>query len=261
MIRTRNFLIYMCTLVFLVAAVGYTILGDMSSGAQVVATELERTPSAASAYGAVASATPDDRAAYVAWLRGEIAAGEGYHPDTPVTLETVDETPPQAEVVELPAVTERSPQLCGTQENVGSVLGSWNPDAVEVRVVEGARIVLGADTVTEDDTAPVPATPLLQLPIRTVRAAADSCLPHVIAGVTEDGTLIGNGDASAYRGYSADMLVGYALDGLPIHGAAPGLALDACGGTNTPSGYRYHLRADEPFVLGCFAATPATFIQ
>ncbi len=141
------------------------------------------------------------------------------------------------------------------------MLGSWNPDAVEIRVVEGAPVVFGANAVVDEDSSPVLATPLLQLPIRTVRAAEDTCLQHVIAGVTEDGALIGNGDAAAYRGYSADMLVGYALDGLPIHGAAPGLALDACGGTNTPSGYRYHLRADEPFVLGCFAAPPAQFIQ
>lgn len=249
MIRTRDFLIYMCTLVFLVSAIGYTILGDMQQQ-QTIATELAAAPSAAFAYGAVAEASEFDREGYVEWLRGKIAAGAGADPEHPVTLETVDETPPEAAIVATTPVTERAAQYCAPQQDIGGVLGSWDPNAAEVRVVEGARIVLGAES-----------RPLLQLPIRTVRAATDSCLPHVIIGVTEDGALIGNSDTPAYRAYGPDMLVGYALDGLPIYGPSADAALDACGGTNAPTGYRYHVRADEPFILGCFAAPPASFIQ
>ena len=102
--------------------------------------------------------------------------------------------------------------------------------------------------------------PRLQLSLSQVRDAEDHCLTGEVIGITTTGSLLMNGSASTYGGSLELTLIGYALDGFPIYGVKSDVSvLDNCGGEQTSLGYRYYLRAGEPFILGCFAATPANF--
>ena len=74
-----------------------------------------------------------------------------------------------------------------------------------------------------------------------------------------NGQLIFNGEVSAYQGRGNNELIGYARDGYPIYGLTAG-EVDACGGLETPAGYRYVVSSDRSHLLGCYKAAPQTFV-
>lgn len=260
MIRTRNFLLYVLALVFLVSSIGYMVSRDIAAAYRSNASQVAFVASEPVAVDVVATNTVADREAYIAQMKEKLARGEGIIEGAPVVLTSVDTVPPP---VHSAPVTDRSVLWCGAPESLDSVVSSWQASEIDIRTAEGARIVTSGsfDTSADSGEMAIPDV-LMQLPMRYSRAAYDSCLTHDIVGIALDGSLIENDDAGRYQGTGATSLIGYALDGFPIYGpTSPETPLDACGGADTGSGYEYHIRSDEDFVLGCFAASPASFIQ
>lgn len=247
MIRTRDFLLYMCTLVFLVSAIGYTVASDLAGAKQDVAPELAFAPEeqTASAYGAVAQNDDDSRAAYLARMREKLANGAGVIEGAPIVFTSVDETPEPDPVVG----GSTGVLYCDVPADVSGVIAGWNPSSVEIHTVEGAYLVLNGSAT------------LLQLPSASVRNAHDTCLSHEIAGIALDGSLMHNSDVALYASAGGGALLGYALDGFPIYGAVDPSTLDACGGADNGTGYRYHIRPGSNAIISCFAGTPASFLQ
>ncbi|MEX0917725.1 MAG: hypothetical protein WDZ93_01060 [Candidatus Paceibacterota bacterium] len=253
MVRTRDFLVYVLTLVFLVSAIGFTVLSDSNTPSERVAKQVTFVPNTATAYGALASGTDgEDRTAYIEAMKAKLARGEGRIEGAPVVFTSVDDF--------VAATTntydgERTILWCDVPERVDHILTLWHERPVTLETLEGARVAI-QQTASSSNKA------LLQLPMRTTRAPHDSCLAHEIVGVGTDGGLITNDQVWRFFGSNTDTLLGYALDGFPIHGfAADESQLDQCGGMSTPSGYAYFLRGGEDFILGCFASAPAVFLE
>ena len=68
-----------------------------------------------------------------------------------------------------------------------------------------------------------------------------------------------NNEASFYRGFGSEYLIGYARDGFPIYGYYEG-STDACGGYEHASGYRYTVTPTNDNLLQCFSGQPAPFL-
>lgn len=249
MIRTRDFLVYVLTLVFLVSAIGYTVISERVGSPMVAVGELPTIPEQATVFGALAEAPNNDRDSYIAAMREKIAQGLGTIAGEPVVLTSVDETPDPGPVT---ASNDRTVLWCDVPERIDLVIGDWNSAPVTLTTTDHMHVYShesDAGTVT-----------LLELPIRPARSAQNTCLSHEIVGVALDGTLLTNDSAGRFAGMPEAGLVGYALDGFPIYGPTTDTAaLDTCGGGDTGAGYAYHLRVGEPFVLGCFASSPAHF--
>lgn len=258
MIRTRNFLLYVLALVFLVSSIGYMVSRDIAAAYRSNTSQVAFVAAEPVEVDVVATSTIADRSAYIARMKEKIARGEGIIEGAPVVLTSVDSTPVPPAMV---PVTDRTVLWCPAQESVDAIVSSWQPSLIDIRTAEGARIVTRGlfDASSSRGEMAIPDV-LLQLPMRSARASYDSCLSHDIVGIALNGSLIRNNDAARYQ--DAHGLLGYALDGFPIYGpATPQTPLDACGGTDTGAGYQYHIRADENFVLGCFAAQPAGFLN
>ena len=123
MIRTRNFLLYIACMVFLVSAVGFTVTKDIAQA------DPAKSNLAANSIVAVSDDVPTgaevadivlDRDAYIAAMQQKIARGEGRIPGAPVVLTSVD----APSLTEPPVVTERSVQWCETPQELGDVIGA-----------------------------------------------------------------------------------------------------------------------------------------
>lgn len=261
MIRTRDLLLYVLVLVFLVSAIGYTVVSDITVAqgkAVQTITHISSDESMATVYGAVAAKDTDDRAAYIAHMRAKIANGEGEIPGAPIVFTSVD-SDSYGDVAGEISVT-RSVSWCPLPQDVHEIALNWQSSEVTVSVMDGMRLIMQGDQAVAEDSAASFA--LLQLPIMKTRNGSDTCLAHEVIGVAQDGSLIRNDEAWRFVSAGESALVGYALDGFPIYGPrADTTGLDSCGGMNGGSGYQYHIRADEDFILGCFAGTPAEFIR
>lgn len=260
MIRTRNFLIYVCTLVFLVSSIGYMVSRDIASASRSADTQTAFVADAPSEVAVVATEEPFDREAYIARMRDKLARGEGVIPGAPVVLTSVDAVPP---VTAASPVTGRSVRWCGAPHTIHPATDAWSATDIDVRTAEGVLVVTrGTFDLSATSSADVIPQTVLLLPMRQARALQDSCIPHDTVGITLAGELIRNADAIRFWNIGAETLIGHALDGFPIYGpVSDASTLDACGGADTGAGYRYHIRTGEDFVLGCFAAPPADFLR
>lgn len=253
LLSTRNFLLYLLLVGFLVVGVTTTVLVKQSpqEATVIVGVQSETEPT----YEAEA-VVPEklDRAERLASMRAKIAAlGDSIFaapepdvvPDAPVV--TPEEETPRTE-----------PLLCSSYQPETK---PWNPGQVTFTVVEGARLVTRAVEVATTTASGTPFTSvetevLLQLPLRSAPLGTPSCLPTDVVGIAKDGSLIRNNEVKLYTVFGADTLVGYALDGFPIYGTGSGTVLDSCGGTSTLGQYRYYLDAKRTHIVNCFAGEP-----
>lgn len=152
-------------------------------------------------------------------------------------------------------VTGRTVSWCDATVLDAAFSAAW-PLTVEVVVEEGARIVRVPGSVSTDPLVPsTPPQAVVQLPLAPGQGGTN-CLTHSYVGITPSGRLIHNNDVILYSAAGTAELIGYAFDGNPIFGPDTSAALDTCGGTAEGGTYRYHVRADEPFIVACFAGTP-----
>ena len=137
----------------------------------------------------------------------------------------------------------------------------WSPSGLKFDVVEGARILYREEVGMNDlssTTMPVREI-VLQLPLRSVPFGKTQCIPRSVVGVALDGSLIHNEDYTAYRVFGAETLVGYSLDGFPIYGLnKEEVRVDICGGVVENGQYRYYLSNEREGMIGCFSGIPVS---
>lgn len=131
----------------------------------------------------------------------------------------------------------------------------WSPANLKFDVVEGARIVYREDMSSSTLSSQ---TIVLQLPLRSVPFGDSQCLKTSVVAVALDGSLIHNEDYTAYKVFGAETLIGYALDGFPIYGLNS-TETDVCGGVVDNGQYKYYLSSEREGMIGCFASTPVSF--
>lgn len=247
MFRTRDFVLLFTSIVFLVVAIGATLLMQRGSAA---------APYVVPDFSSVASTSPDeylaftatavelDRAQRVAEMRAKIA-GQALISDSQEEIleeETTEET----------GAAEESPVSTGVLACAYSslYLGFWDARDLSWIESEGARVL--ARGPASSTTLPVP---VIQLPKRFTASGNPSCVGSDVIGIASDGSLIRNDEVGLYSVFGNQTLLGYALDGFPIYGVStvPG---DTCGGRVVAGQYRYELHPDAETVINCFAATP-----
>ena len=256
MIRTRNFLLYVLSLVFLVSAIGYTVVNDTAALTYHVPEKIAFVPNDAAAYGAIAADQSENRDAYIEAMRQKIAQGLGVIEGAPVSFTSVDDIVADAGIQSRPG---NAVLWCDVPTRTDDVAAAWFQGPVAL--LDRGTVRAAVQTLPSADASSV-TRDLILLPKQVARASADTCLPSDIIGVGIDGTLIANHETWRFASYGSGMIVGYALDGFPIiTGAADESQLDMCGGMDAGDGYAYRLRPGTEFILSCFAGTPAQFIR
>jgi hypothetical protein len=250
MFRTRDFVLLFGMIVFLLVAIGTTLLKqNFLTQGQTSMVQLAET-SDREYEAVIAETTGLDRDANVTSLRRKISENGGLAITEFVVEETIDE---QAEDVSIPGeqITNVGSQNCS---NYVTYTKNWSPQNIQFEIAEGARVVyrvvesvVGTSTIKTKET-------LLQLPVGLV-AGAPTCLASDVIGIAQDGSLIRNDEVALYGVFGESTLIGYALDGFPIYGTSE-IATDSCGGTVVGGAYRYYLADDREVVLNCFSAVP-----
>lgn len=269
MFRTRDFILIFTTVVFLVVAIGTTLVGKYgriaSSGEGIKLAEIANQEYTAS----VDNPATLSRSEHLAAMREKIAAKSGETISTstaePAAV-VIDEATSTNDESGSELETEVGVQLC---DDYAKSSVSWTPSGLQVEASEGARIyyhVTAPDNtsgnVATTGVAISPAPPnkqvVLQLPVRSWPEANPTCLSSDVIGIAQDGSLIKNDEVGLYGVFGSDTLIGYALDGFPIYGVAdnPG---DNCGGGVVAGLYRYTLSTSRDTIINCFSAPPVNF--
>ena len=266
MIRTRDFLLFVVIFVFILTGIVFTVSGDLRTRTVVT----EEPPQLAVIEGMTVPADSPtsyiDRDANLAALRERILRGDGEIIEGAPVFTSVD-TPtstPEEEVL-----SEGSPmhsaQYCSEEVYSATAL-LWGASRAKFQIAEGARLVVlekqkkvkNGSTTTSTTTTHT----ALQLPLTPTPTGTLKCLDSKYIGIALDGSLIHNEEAWRYRSFSDESVIGYARDGFPIYGPkSDETVLDACGGYDGGGGYRYHVRENDLFVIGCYVGQPTAFID
>jgi len=263
MIRTRDFVLFLITLVFLLVLIVSTI----SRSSQNTSSSRDVSWDQTQQEQITAIATDDstfDRNETIERLRYKLAQSEErIEPAVSVEEPDIEEVVLQGEKGTL--------QRCLYPDDALSIVPRWPLKDVSVSIVSGKRTVsqqitsiipsaepVGTSTVAVDEVVQITNIPLLQLPIVPLKASGDSCVPSEVVGVTKTGILMFNGDVNSYREVGPDTHIGFARDGFPIYGVYTG-EVDTCGGYDHPQGYRYTISLENNYILGCYVGSPASF--
>lgn len=258
MIRTRDYVLGLSIVVFLLVGIGVTLLKQgYDFGTDLSATVFVASPSDAPTSASVSSEVEMSREERIASLRKKIAA-LGTLGNEPESTEVVADNATSTSVSDV-AVVDIAEDRCASYAPFS---GIWNSKGVVVEEVEGARIVYketATPSVASGTAALPPAakTLLLQLSVKSLPPATASCIPSDVIGITKHGSLIRNHEIAAYKTYDSNTLIGYALDGFPIYGASQ-TKTDTCGGVAMGGQYRYYIHPERSTILSCFAGKPAS---
>lgn len=254
-INTRNFLLYLLSVGFLILAITYT--ATSSSPQRETASFVLPPAETMREYGAEAVVTPAlNRSEMLAAMREKIA-----HLSSSLQASVSEAQPrvPDEEEQNIDEVGVGSTVLTCADYEVAQV--AWQPQGATFAVVEGARLLTRTVTVATTTASGTVMTDtyrevLAQLPLRSFPLPMKSCLPTDVVGIALDGSLIRNDEVSLYTIFGADTLLGYALDGFPLYGTNDTLTLDECGGAVVAGQYRYYLSAKREAILYCYAGIP-----
>lgn len=259
MIRTRDVILYLSILGFIVLGAVHTGLANRTTSTIATFFGSDIPAEEVSAFLIADESDPTSR-----WqeLRERLAAGDGYAADAPAVFTSVDQIA-RAEATSTEPDTvvngDRAVQWCGSPLP-NMLVGTW-PTETELTQVEGQRVItstvqtevtIGTSTETVTETATV-----ATLPVRSVRSTFESCLPDTLIGVTPTGQPLTNDQAPQYTNTAPTTLLGYSRDGFAVYGpVSDPSVLDVCGGQYVNGNYQYHIRSNESFILGCYAGVP-----
>ncbi len=253
MIRTRDFILFVITFCFLVLAIIFTVTSHRGGFLSVAFNETT-SQDAGGVIEIEEVSEEETRQSTIARLREKIknapilssSAPSVVTPDVVIASSSESESGSLEETVDGTVVAL---QMCPGATDGLTVAQAWPRTGVTVSEVEGVRVATYTDAMGVKQ--------LLLLPLYP-NPSGQNCLTSEIIGLTKTGSLIFNSDAIAYQASGAETLIGYALDGVAIYGLYTGVT-DACGGYDHPSGYRYSLSPERPFMIGCYMASPAMF--
>lgn len=261
MIRTRDFMLYVLVLIFLLVAVAATWVRDPGNdGAVSYIPEFSNETTEVDVF---TERDVDTKAARLQELKAKLASGEGQLVSAPPVFTSVDTVVIDAPASSTEGAEAGSPTVryCGAQIP-HPISFDWLNNATLAVLGQTARVTAVAQVEVQNGTTTnitIEERVLADIPLKTVRSTFDSCLPDTTIGVTGAGTYLTNTDAARYYQTSSETLIGYSRDGFPIYGpAADDAELDSCGGQYENFTYQYHVRVNEPFILGCYAGVPAT---
>lgn len=252
MIRTRDYLLLLIAIVFLLVGIGNTLIDRYVNTAAEDTDPVEFVETAPDQHVAVLeNDLASTRQEKLSELRKKIAAHADLfiYEESLAPIETATATEVTATSSE-PVLTAE--QRCG---NYAPYDSPWLATGLQFEVVEGARVLYrtnAAEMTTSTNTA------VLYLPLSSQPSPADSCLETDVIGLTLGGSLIRNNDAALFRAAGADTLLGYALDGFPIYGTTDAV-LDACGGRQVAGQYQYQIAPGQNTILRCFSGNPIAF--
>lgn len=206
--------------------------------------------------------TPISREERLASMRQKIAEGGAITISSPEPV--VEEETEESDLVTTDVVVPVVQRCSGYRE----FSGSWQFEGIKFDVTEGARIVYRESTSVPKSSSETIASGtvlvtetgreiLLQLPIRTSPSTNTHCLASDVVGVAQDGSLIRNNETGLYGIFSANTLIGYALDGFPIYGVS-NIPSDKCGGQMTNGQYGYYLAEERDVILNCYSSVPVS---
>lgn len=255
MFRTRDYTLMLSAIVFLLVGIVTTTVSQGGFGvfsgqeaAVFVATNENDT------YSAVLEEADMSREDRVTALRKKIAALGNLG-----AVAVEEAAPTESPVPEAPETTSGhvTENRCGSYSSAGV---AWNSAGVKLEEVEGARLVYRETktvaTASSSASSTLPSRQILaQLPVRSIPSASQSCISNIVIGISKNGSLIRNTDVAGYGSFGGDTLVGYALDGFPIYGAAD-KKTDICGGLMENGQYRYQISSSRETIITCYAGSP-----
>jgi hypothetical protein len=259
MFRTRDFILVFTTVVFLVMAIGTTVIYKYESPTdsdQILQfSDANSTDFIAEEY-VPEKLSREDRLEYI---RLKIAESGTVTISSPEVHPEPNIVTKEEEILILGEV-----QLCSEYL---PYTGNWPTQGVQFEVVEGARIVYTesvidvppvASTSSSTQQSSVVRNTLIELSAYPFVASSQSCLTSDVVGVAQDGSLIRNSESELYGVFGSQTLIGYALDGHPIFGTSES-STDECGGAVVGAQYRYYLSSESKNILHCFSSVPVPF--
>jgi len=255
MIRTRDFLLFLITLAFLLVVITtetarqWFARGEVDVPTVTMPAFNDDAPSERLAE--VVAKETIDRPGNIARLREQLSAFMAL----PAKVEEVIEAPQIDEVVSPATSTTEVVTPVGTALRCGAYrpyAGTWPNQLLSIEEQEGVRVVsIKNNAVTPGDEQVV-----LVLPIRTEGTPSTPvCLLTDVVAIAQSGSLIRNTDVVGYRAFPEHMLLGHTLDGFPLYGYSD-RATDRCGGVEVDGTYRYYLSTARETALDCFVAPP-----
>lgn len=260
MFRTRDFLLLFVTIVFLLTAIGATLLTRGGSEEQAAAVLMFVTDNPQEFTAELYQPEKLSREERLALMRQKIAESTEVSFLSPEVDEFSEEETDPAEGVVVEEEVPVDIVLCSNHQRYQ---GLWVPQGVQFREQEGARLVYRElpplSVVDTDGSASEPQQEvLLQLPLRPTPLARPACLDSDVVGIAQDGSLIRNNEMGLYSVFGDSTLIGYARDGFPMYGVTT-TSTDVCGGAMVSGEYRYYLSEQRETVLNCFTAQPVLF--
>jgi len=248
--RTRDFLLFLLAIVFLIIAGGTWSQNSKSLTAQeaTLIYSLQDTVDEEVIYQAVLpDSKPDERSSRLQSLQGKIAqlfASDTLPEEVPET-----ENIPESESVLSSVASEI--MLCPSYSKANIL---WDSANIRFVVIEGARILYReVDNQISND---ISSSTILQLPLNSFPSDKKTCLNNDIVGIALEGSLMRNDEDKIYKIFASETLLGYALDGFPIYGLDNNTATDSCGGASVLGSYRYYLKDGREGLIGCFSGLP-----
>lgn len=259
--RSRDFFLFLLSALVLVGAIVATNTSHTGEGVASWWSPFREPPSET---GANAPDTEPDYDSRIAELRAKLAKRMTVGEPSAVAADTTDGSDDsEPDVVVATSTDTATVQTCTGYQNL---VVAWTPQTITRVEREGMRLYIDgpvAEPMIDSGTStlavePISETVRLQVPMRAWPLPNSSCLPTDVIGVALDGSLIRNDETALYSVFGAETLIGYALDGYPIYGATPNLAVDACGGAMVAGQYRYVVDSERAGVITCFSGVPAS---
>ena len=265
MIRTKEFLLFLLIITFLLSAIMLTLWlqeqsVENSSNTQLVFAEDLDDERLSPVATVVESGVESDYSVLQAKMREKILAyrqrgidiSENFIVGDPATLMTDD-----AETATNANDGVSGVRQCSDYQTYQSL---W-PDAVAMAEREGARLFYQQATDSDRVKQFSPEDVLVQLPVHARPHISPSCLVTDVIGITKNGSLLRNHETDTYKIFPSSTIIGYALDGFPIFGSDESVRVDQCGGATIAGEYGYVLQSGRDTILNCFSGTPTGLPQ
>ena len=247
MVRTRDFMLIFATIGFLVVAIGTTVFSGWQDSR--VGFAAPSVPASAQIADDQITATLTERnlmsrTERLLAMRSKVAAII----DLPVTI---NEPVEEAETDEL--ATTSSTVIVQRCTPFIQYANLW--DARDLSVAKADGVITIQRTITEQQTGSTSVETVVQVPALTLPTGQQHCLYSDVIGLALDGSLIRNEEIGLYSIFGSNTLIGYSLDGFPIHGAGVD-PVDICNGRVVSGQYRYELQPEQESIINCFGALP-----
>lgn len=250
MFRTKDFVLFFTTIVFLLVAIAGTSILRFN---QPTDQSEYISPGPVSDQEFKAEITEADKPSKeerLAALRKKIAESSEVYMEEPDAPEP-DEEIRQTTTTEVAAVGELL--LC---PGFAPFAGLWSAENISVEEREGALVAVSTELRSSTSILAAEEV-LLQIPRQSFPLLSKSCIASDVIGLAQDGSLIRNDEVGIYKIFDSTTLIGYALDGFPIYGQGSEV-VDQCGGLTVGGQYRYQLTSERTMILNCFSGVPTS---